>query len=82
MADGCRRMWYGCVVVLERGETGDRMAESRSFVGARTRLRLPKLLKVELGEDPMEDMEDGVGEVMLLEGALVDRWSGLWLKMV
>lgn len=69
-------MLFGRVVLLESGETGERMAESRSLVGARTWLR-PKLLNVELGEDLIEVVEDEFGEVILLEGLFDDRCRGL-----
>ena len=85
MAEGCRRM-YACVGLEESGKTGERTAESRSLVGARTqlRLRLPKLPKEELGEDLIEGVEDEVVEVMLPAERLFeeDLCRGLWLKMV
>jgi hypothetical protein len=70
--------------MLDSGETGERIAESRSLLGARARLRLPKLPKEELGDDLMDGVDDEVGDVMVLvDGVLAeDRWRGLWLKMV
>lgn len=60
----------------------DKTAESRSLVGARTRLwlRLRKLLKVEDGEDLREGevVVEETGEVTLLVADTLRDWWDLW----